>query len=49
MDNQREAAFSALVGIAIHSFEQRPAPKEWSLGEILDHSYLLMAHPRIRL
>ena len=43
MDNQREAAFSALDGITDSQLWQRPAPKEWSLGEILDHNYLLVA------
>lgn len=43
MDIQREAAFSALDGISDSQLWQRPAPKEWSLGEILDHNYLLMA------
>lgn len=43
MDNQREAAFSALDGITDSQLWQRPAPKEWSLGEILDHNYLLIA------
>jgi hypothetical protein len=43
MDNQREAAFSALDGITDSQLWQMPAPKEWSLGEILDHNYLLMA------
>ena len=43
MDNQREVAFSALDGITDSQLWQRPAPKEWGLGEILDHNYLLMA------
>ena len=43
MDDQREAAFSALDGISDSQLWQRPAPREWSLGEILDHNYLLMA------
>lgn len=42
MDNQREAAFSALDGVTDSQLWGRPAPKEWSLGEILDHNYLLM-------
>ncbi|NTU57054.1 MAG: DinB family protein, partial [Anaerolineales bacterium] len=43
MDIQREAAFSALDGITDSQLWLRPAPKEWSLGEILDHNYLLMS------
>lgn len=43
MDDQREVAFSALDGITDSQLWLRPAPKEWSLGEILDHNYLLMA------
>ena len=40
-DSQREAAFAALNGINDSQLWQRPAPKEWSIGEILDHNYLL--------
>jgi len=43
LDAQREAAFSALEGLTDAQIWQRPAPKEWSLGEILDHNYLLTA------
>lgn len=43
MDDQREAAFSALDGVSDSQLWLRPAPREWSLGEILDHNYLLMA------
>ena len=43
MDSQREAAFSALDGITDSQLWHRPAPRAWSLGEILDHNYLLMA------
>ncbi len=43
MDSQRESAFAALDGIADAQLWQRPAPKEWSIGEILDHNYLLTA------
>jgi hypothetical protein len=51
MDDQREAAFSALDGITDPELWRRPVPKEWSLGEILDHNYLLMAsaYPIMRL
>jgi hypothetical protein len=43
LDSQREAAFAALKGITDSQLWQRPAPKEWSIGEILDHNYLLFA------
>lgn len=43
LDSQRESAFSALNGLADSQLWQRPAPKEWSIGEILDHNYLLFA------
>lgn len=43
LDAQREAALSALEGIRDAQLWQRPAPKEWSIGEILDHNYLLIA------
>ena len=43
LDDQREAAFSALDGISDSQLWERPAPKEWSLGELLDHNYLVFA------
>ena len=43
LDAQRESALSALEGITDAQLWQRPAPKEWSIGEILDHNYLLSA------
>lgn len=43
LDSQRESAFAALEGITDSQLWQRPAPKEWSIGEILDHNYLLIA------
>jgi hypothetical protein len=43
MDEQRESAFSALAGLTDSQLWQRPALKEWSIGEILDHNYLLFA------
>ena len=43
LDSQREAAFAALDGLTDSQLWQRPAPKEWSIGEILDHNYLLFA------
>ena len=41
LDTQREAAFAALDGLTDSQLWERPAPKEWSIGEILDHNYLL--------
>lgn len=43
MDFQRESAFAVLDGLTDSQLWQRPAPKEWSIGEILDHNYLLTA------
>ena len=43
LDRQREAAFAALEGLSDAQIWQRPAPKAWSLGEIIDHNYLLTA------
>lgn len=51
LDSQRESAFAALGGLTEDQIWQRPMPKEWCLGEILDHNYLLIAStlPYIRL
>lgn len=43
MDSQREAAFIILGGLMDSQLWEKPAPGEWSVGEILDHNYLLMA------
>lgn len=43
LDAQRESAFVALDGLTDAQLWERPAPKEWSIGEILDHNYLLFA------
>lgn len=43
MDTQRESVFAVLDGLTDAQLWERPAPKEWSIGEILDHNYLLMA------
>ena len=43
LDSQREAAFAVLDGLTEAQIWQRPAPKEWCIGEILDHNYLLIA------
>ena len=37
MDSQRIAAFATLERLNNSQLWQRPAPKEWSIGEILDH------------
>jgi hypothetical protein len=41
LDSQREATFSALNGLTDAQLWERPAPKEWSIGEIFDHNYLV--------
>lgn len=41
LDSQREAAFAALDGLTEPQIWQRPAPKEWCIGEILDHNVRL--------
>jgi hypothetical protein len=38
MDSQRVSAFAELQGLTDSQLWQRPAPKEWSIGEILDHN-----------
>jgi hypothetical protein len=43
MDSQREDVFRVLQGVTDVQLWQRPAPKEWSIGEILDHNSLLFA------
>ena len=43
LDSQREATFSALESLSNSQLWERPVPKEWSIGEILDHNYLLFA------
>jgi len=43
LDSQRESVFHALKGLTDSQLWQRPAQKEWSIGEILDHNYLLFA------
>ncbi len=51
LDAQRESAFAALDGLTEFQVWLRPEPKEWCLGEILDHNYLLIAStlPIVRL
>jgi hypothetical protein len=50
LDAQRESAFTALEGLNDSELWQRPAPNEWSIGEILDHNYLVFAsfYPAVR-
>ena len=43
LDSQRESTFAALDGLTEVQLWQRPAPKEWSIGEILNHNYLVFA------
>jgi len=38
MDSQRESTFVSLCELTDAQLWQRPAPKEWSIGEILDHN-----------
>jgi hypothetical protein len=51
LDTQRETALAALVGLTEGQIWQRLAPKEWCIGEILNHNYLLIAStlPLVRL
>ena len=43
MDSQRESIFTALDGITDDHLWKSPAPKEWSIGQLLNHNYLLVA------
>jgi hypothetical protein len=43
LDSQRETAFTALDGLDEAHLWQRPAPKTWSPGELVDHSTQLIA------
>jgi hypothetical protein len=38
LDAQREAMFAVLEGLSEEQIWQRPAPKEWCIGEILSHT-----------
>ena len=38
LDAQRQAVFAALDGLSEDQIWRRPAPKEWSAGEILSHT-----------
>ena len=50
LDSQREAAFAALEELTDSRLWHRPAPREWIIGEILDHNFLLFAstYPIVR-
>jgi hypothetical protein len=41
LDAQREATLAALDGLSEEQLWQRPAPKEWCIGEILSHTVRL--------
>jgi hypothetical protein len=41
LDSQRESAFSVLDCLTDAQLWHRPAPKEWSIGEIINHNDLL--------
>jgi hypothetical protein len=43
MDSQRESVFTVLDGITDDQLWKPPAPKEWSIGQLLNHNYLLVA------
>ena len=51
LDAQREAAFQTLVGLTPDQIWQRPAPREWCIGEILGHNLRLLhsAFPFVQL
>ena len=42
MDEQRAKIFADLNGISPEQLWKRPAPGEWSIGEILHHSFLVI-------
>jgi hypothetical protein len=51
LDAQREAVFAALRNLTEAQIWQRPAPREWSIGEILSHTARFMRSflPALRL
>ncbi len=51
LDQQRESALTAVADLSPDQIWQRPAPKEWCIGEILHHNYLLIARtmPYVKL
>jgi hypothetical protein len=38
LDSQRKAVFAVLDGLSEEEIWQRPAPREWCIGEILSHT-----------
>jgi len=40
-DRQREAALASLAGLSEAAIWRQPAPKQWSIGEVLDHLRVL--------
>ncbi len=42
LDDQRVAIFSEIKGIETSPLWQRPAEKEWSMGENIDHGRVLL-------
>jgi hypothetical protein len=51
LDAQREAVFASLTDLREEQLWQRPAPKEWCIGEILSHTvrFLHSFLPGLRL
>jgi 8-oxo-dGTP diphosphatase len=43
LDRQRKAVFASLDGLSAQQIWQRPAPKEWCIGEILSHTARVLA------
>lgn len=43
LDIQRESALALLDDLTEDQVWQRPSPKEWCIGEILNHNYLLIS------
>ena len=43
LDSQREAVFASLDGLSEEQIWQRPAPREWCVGEILFHAVQFFA------
>jgi hypothetical protein len=42
LDSQREAIYTEIKGIETDLLWQRPAEKEWSMGENIDHGRVLL-------
>ena len=43
LDFQRESTFTVLDGITENQLWKPPGPKDWSIGQLLNHNYLLVA------